>query len=170
MRYKIFQIDTSENPTSNSYTRRIGQHFIRKFQEKFGQLEVSYLDLQRQNPSYHYIKSLCDSNIWLWGLSEKNNEIPDNFQNWLQYMKKNSFNITTHCSFKSQNVVIVLNLKETEDILHTKCHSEPLLRQQLQHFGIENPTFFYISKSDNSPTGEIRLQNDINNYIASLHL
>lgn len=47
MAYKIFQIDTSIKQTQDSFTRRTGQYFIRKFQEKFGQLEVSYLDLAK---------------------------------------------------------------------------------------------------------------------------
>lgn len=52
MAYKIFQIDTSIKQTQDSFTRRTGQYFIRKFQEKFGQLEVSYLDLAKNPPAY----------------------------------------------------------------------------------------------------------------------
>ena len=52
MGHKIFQIDTSIKDTQDSYTRQTGQYFIRKFQERFGQLEVSYLDLAKNPPSY----------------------------------------------------------------------------------------------------------------------
>ena len=172
MGYKIFQIDTSIRPTSDSYSRRSGQYFIRKFQEKFGQLEVSYLDLTKEIPSAYFLDAMCNSNIWLWCLSAEISTVPDSFWIWINFVNNKNFIINQSCKLKltTQKSVIIANWQKETDILGPKYHVEPQIRRELNTYGISEVDFFYLFQKDNNMQGEINLQKDINKYIASLHL
>ena len=172
MGYKIFQIDTSFRPTSDSYSRRSGQYFIRKFQEKFGQLEVSYLDLNREAPSAYFLDSMCSSNIWLWCLSAETSTVPYSFETWMNFINHKNFTVSQSCKIKlfSQKSVVIANWQKETDILSPKFNVEPQIRRGLKICGIDDVDFFYLFQKDNNIQGEINLQKDINKYIAGLHL
>lgn len=172
MSYKIFQIDTSIRPTSDSYSRRSGQYFIRKFQEKFGQLEVSYLDLNREAPSSHFLDSMCSSNIWLWCLSAEISAIPASLATWMNFVSHKKFSLNQSCQVKlfSQKLVVIANLQKETDTLSPKFNVEPQIRRDIKICGIDDVDFFYMFQKDNNMQGEIKLQKDINKYIAGLHL
>ncbi len=172
MGYKIFQLDTSIRPTCESYSRRSGQHFIRKFQEKFGQLEVSYLDLTKEYFLEHFFDSMCDSNIWLWGLSADKSIIPDSINKWMNFINRKNFILNQSCKLDTmeKKAIIIANWQKENDILSPKFQVEPLIRNQLNLLGINEVNFFHLFQKDNTVSGEINLQKDINNYIANLHL
>ena len=172
MGYKIFQIDTSTRPTSDSYSRRCGQYFIRKFQEKFGQLEVSYLDLARDYPSEYFLSSMCSSNIWLWCLSADVSIVPDLLIEWINFIHRKNFVLAKSCNqgYAPKKSVIIANWQKEIDVLAPKFHVEPIIRHSLNLLGVDNVDFFHLFQKDNSPSGEIYMQKSINNYIASLHL
>ncbi len=172
MGYKIFQIDTSNRPTSDSYSRRSGQYFIRKFHEKFGQFEVSYLDLNRDYPSAYFLDSMCTSQIFLWCLSADISKIPDSFVEWINYIHSNNFSLSHSCQISNyhKKSIIIANWQQETDELSPKYNVEPILRHSLNQLGVDDVAFFHLFHKDNTPSGELILQKNINNYIASLHL
>lgn len=172
MGYKIFQLDTSIRPTCESYSRRSGQYFIRKFQEKFGQLEVSYLDLTKEYPSDYFFDAMCDSNIWLLDLSADTSSVPALFNEWSEFTNRKNFILNQSCKLNPtiKKAIIIANWQKETDVLSPKFLVEPVIRHQLNLLGINDVDFFHLFKKDNTILGEINLQNDINNYIANLHL
>ena len=198
MGHKIFQIDTSIKDTQDSYTRQTGQYFIRKFQERFGQLEVSYLDLAKNPPSYitaewynaamipprersvkqnqillhPNMQALRDCDLWLFDLAGYMYDAPATFKSWLEHTVQVGLTIDVNEQpiLKNKRVVVISSWNESEDEIMPALGFEASIRKSMKHIGVSDVSFFNIFNSDEITATKDDAERAINKYICDLQL
>ena len=198
MAYKIFQIDTSIKQTQDSFTRRTGQYFIRKFQEKFGQLEVCYLDLSKSPPPYltaewyaaatippgertpaqnklllePNMQALRDCDIWLFDLAGYMYDAPSSFKSWLEHTVQIGLTIDEDWKplLKNKRVAVIAAWGGNADEVAPELGFEATLRKALKFIGIADVAFFNIFNTEESTAAEDEAERAISAYISGLQL
>lgn len=198
MAYRIFQIDTSIKQTQDSFTRRTGQYFIRKFQEKFGQLEVSYLDLAKNPISFitqdYYVaattpadmrnasqndllkkvnlQQLTESDIYLWDLAGYMYDAPASFKSWLEHTGQFGVTLTEdwHPLLRNKKAAIISAWGGSSDEVSPELGFEASLRKSLKYLGVSDIHFFNIFNTEEITATEDDVQKQINDYIDHLQL
>ncbi|GEM_PF-935460 len=198
MAYKIFQIDTSIKQTQDSFTRRTGQYFIRKFQEKFGQLEVSYLDLAKNPPAYitagwydaaslppgarsseqnklllePNMQPLRDCGLWLFDLAGYMYDAPASFKSWLEHAVQIGLTVDEEWKplLSGKRVVVISAWGGSEDEVSPELGFASALRKAMKFIGVEDITFFNIFNTEEITATEDDAQRAISRYISDLQL
>ena len=198
MAYKIFQIDTSIKQTQDSFTRRTGQYFIRKFQEKFGQLEVSYLDLAKNPPVYitagwydaaslppgarsskqnklllePNMQPLRDCGLWLFDLAGYMYDAPASFKSWLEHAVQIGLTVDEEWKplLSGKRVVVISAWGGSEDEVSPELGFASALRKAMKFIGVEDITFFNIFNTEEITATEDDAQRAISRYISDLQL
>lgn len=198
MAYKIFQIDTSIKQTQDSFTRRTGQYFIRKFQEKFGQLEVSYLDLAKNPPAYITVgwydaaslppgarsskqnklllepnmQPLRDCGLWLFDLAGYMYDAPASFKSWLEHAVQIGLTVDEEWKplLSGKRVVVISAWGGSEDEVSPELGFASALRKAMKFIGVEDITFFNIFNTEEITATEDDAQRAISRYISDLQL
>ena len=198
MAYKIFQIDTSIKQTQDSFTRRTGQYFIRKFQENFGQLEVSYLDLAKNPPAYitagwddaaslppgarsseqnklllePNMQPLRDCGLWLFDLAGYMYDAPASFKSWLEHAVQIGLTVDEEWKplLSGKRVVVISAWGGSEDEVSPELGFASALRKAMKFIGVEDITFFNIFNTEEITATEDDAQRAISRYISDLQL
>lgn len=198
MAYKIFQIDTSIKQTQDSFTRRTGQYFIRKFQEKFGQLEVSYLDLAKNPPAYitaswyaaaslppgtrsqeqnklllePNMQPLRDCGLWLFDLAGYMYDAPASFKSWLEHVVQIGLTVDEAWNplLSGKRVVVISAWGGSEDEVSPELGFASALRKTMKFIGVEDITFFNIFNTEEITATEDDAERAISKYISGLQL
>ena len=198
MAYKIFQIDTSIKQTQDSFTRRTGQYFIRKFQEKFGQLEVSYLDLAKNPPAYitagwyaaaslpprarspeqnklllePNVQPLRDCGLWLFDLAGYMYDAPASFKSWLEHVVQIGLTVDEEWKplLSDKRVVVISAWGGSEDEVSPELGFASALRKAMKFIGVKDITFFNIFNTEEITATEDDAQRAVSRYISDLQL
>lgn len=198
MAYKIFQIDTSIKPTKDSFTRRTGQYFIRKFQEKFGQLEIFYLDLakapidfitldyftaattpidmrsaeQQKLLQKVNLQPLTDCDVYLFDLAGYMFDAPASFKNWLEHTAQFGITIDENWQpiLQDKRAIIISAWGSGSQEIAPELGFEASLRKSLKLIGVKEVVFFNIFNTEEITATEDDVQKQIAKYITNLTL
>lgn len=196
MSYRIFHIDTSIKSTANSFSRRMGKFFIDKFQAKFGNTPVRYLDLYKNPVSYITeewsiaastplalrkpeqnellnatpMQPLIDNNIYVFDLAGYMCDAPASFKSWLEHMIQ--FDITMSPDWmpllKDKKMIVISAWGGEYASVTPELGFEDVLRKSFKLVGVTDITFFNIFNTAGITATADDIQKDIEKYIAAL--
>lgn len=197
MTHKIFHIDTSIQALSNSFTRKNCKYFLDKFQAKFGDTPITYLDLYKDPVPYinnEWVQAantplalrkpeqntllktvdmqpLIDCDIYLFGLAGYMYDVPATFKSWMEHMIQ--FDITVAADWtpllKNKKLAVVSAWGGEYNSVTPEIGFEDVLRHAFKTVGVTDITFFNIFNTEDITSTADDIEKAIDKYIAGLN-
>lgn len=196
MSYQIFRIDTSIRSAKESYSRRMGDFFVKKMQNKIKDAEVIQLDLSAnpipylteefseaantpklmQNEAQKKLLKTIDmsamvtADIYVATLAGYMFDMPASFKSFIEHMAQFDVTISPDWApiLKNKKMVVIAAWGYNYNSITPEIGYEFVVCKAFGELGVKDITFFNIFNTSEITATADDVEKDIEKYIAAL--
>lgn len=197
MTHKIFQIDTSIQPHSASYSARGGKFLADKLAKKFSGIQTIYKDLAKDPVPYltqewaqaaltpQEVRSqqqkdllkqvdmspLTDADIYIFDLAGYMYDMPATFKSWLEHSFQFDLTITSDYQplLKNKKAAVIAAWGGSYDSVTPEIGYEFIIKSSLKMLGVTEVTFFNIYNTEDISATLDDVEADLNKFIEAIN-
>lgn len=192
MSHKIFQIDTTIQPHSDSFSSKAARYFVEKLQARFRDSDLIYRDLyqkpvpfitdewaqaavtpqaMRSDAQKQMMKSidmspLVEADIYVFALAGYMYDAPASFKSWLEHIWQ--FDITISPDWKpllkDKKMVVISAWAGDYNSVTPEIGYEFVIKQSFAKIGVTDIKFFNIFNTDDITANIDDVERDLEKY------